>query len=70
MLMTKTARLTETEVEFYTREGYLIYDRPVDERQAAGTYTIDFSAHDDTPVLYAAIVTGRYRQRIRFSNQP
>ena len=55
------------QITIYIRGG-LIYDRPLDKHQQAGTYTIEFSAHDDTPVLYGAIVTGRYRQRIKFLN--
>jgi len=55
-------------ITVYIRGG-LIYDRPVDQRQRAGTYTIDFKGYDDTPVLYASIVTGRYRQKVRFTNQ-
>lgn len=57
------------QITIYIRGG-LIYDRIKDEHQDAGTYTIEFNAHDDTPVLYAAIATGRYRQRIKFLNQP
>ena len=55
-------------ITVYIRGG-LIYDRLVDQRQRAGTYTIDFNAHDDTPVLYASIVTGRYRQVVKFANK-
>jgi hypothetical protein len=55
-------------VTVYIRGG-LVYDRPVDQKQRSGTYTIDFNAHDDTPVLYASIVTGRYRQVIKLINQ-
>ncbi|GEM_PF-447710 len=56
------------QITVYVRGG-LIYDRPVDEFHQAGTYSVDFFAHDDTPVLYASIVTGRYRQRIKFDNR-
>ena len=53
------------------KRGGLIEYRPVDEHQAAGTYTIEFTAsEDDPPVLYAIIVTGRYRQVATFYNQP
>lgn len=55
-------------VTVYIRGG-LVYDRPVDQEQRAGTYTIDFNTHDDTSVLYASIVTGRYRQVIKFIHQ-
>jgi len=55
-------------ITIYIRGG-LVYDRPVDRHQLAGTYTIDFTAHDDTPELYASIVTGRYRQVVKFPNK-
>ena len=49
--------------------GGLILDRPVDEEQAAGTYTIEFTPSADQPKeLYASIVTGFYRQTARFEN--
>lgn len=56
------------EITIYERGG-LIYDRPVDIQHRAGRYTFEFFAQDDTPALYAAIVTGRYRQRIKFFNK-
>jgi len=48
--------------------GGLIYDRPLDKRQKAGTYTIEFKTLDDAPQLYVAIVTGQYRQRIKIAD--
>ena len=57
------------QITIYIRGG-LIYDRIIDEQQLAGTYSTEFTAHDSTPVLYASIVTGLYRQRVKFSNQP
>jgi hypothetical protein len=56
-------------VAVYERGG-LIHDRLIDERHRAGTDTLEFNARDDIPVLYAAIVTGRYRQTTRFINSP
>ena len=50
--------------------GGLIYDRPLDKYQESGTYTIEFKISDDAPELYAAIVTGQYRQRTKFVNLP
>ena len=55
-------------ITVYIRGG-LIYDRIVDEDQIAGAHTVEFTAHDDTPLLYAAIAVGRYRQTIKFANQ-
>jgi photosystem II stability/assembly factor-like uncharacterized protein len=57
------------QITLYERGG-LIHDRPVDEHQRAGTYTIELNAHDDVPVLYASIVTGRYRHMIKLDDQP
>ena len=48
--------------------GGLIHDRPIDEFHLAGTYNIELTAEDDTFPLYAAIVTGLYRQNIRISD--
>jgi len=50
--------------------GGLIYDRPLDKYQESGTYTIEFKISDDAPELYAAIVTGQYRQRTKFVTLP
>ena len=51
--------------------GGLILDRPVDEQQTAGTYTLEFVPSANQPKeLYASIVTGFYRQTARFENQP
>ncbi len=49
--------------------GGLIYDRPVEKRQKAGTYTIEFTPSDDTPVLFVSIVTGLYRQTAQLIDQ-
>ncbi|MFT4542236.1 MAG: photosystem II stability/assembly factor-like uncharacterized protein [Planctomycetota bacterium] len=49
--------------------GGLIYDRPVDEHHEAGTYTIRWAPHDDTPIFNASLVTGMYRQQIKFDNR-
>ena len=57
------------QITLYERGG-LIHDRPVDGHQRAGTYTIELNAHDDVPVLYASIVTGRYRHMIKLDDQP
>jgi photosystem II stability/assembly factor-like uncharacterized protein len=57
------------EITIYERGG-IIHDRIVDERQKAGTYTIEYVPHNDIPVLYASIVTGLYRQRAQFINHP
>ena len=50
--------------------GGLIYDRPLDKYQESGTYTIEFKIPDDSPELYAAIVTGQYKQPSKFVNLP
>jgi hypothetical protein len=50
--------------------GGLIYDRPLEKYQTAGTYTIDLKTPDDAPQLYVAIVTGQYRQRTKFVDLP
>ena len=50
--------------------GGLIHDRPLDAFQRAGTYTIEFKTPDDAPDLFAAIVTGPYRQRTKFVDLP
>jgi photosystem II stability/assembly factor-like uncharacterized protein len=57
------------QITVYERGG-LIHARLIDEGHRAGTYTIEFNARDNTPVLYASIVTGRYRQKTRFRNPP
>ncbi|MFT4537779.1 MAG: photosystem II stability/assembly factor-like uncharacterized protein [Planctomycetota bacterium] len=56
------------EITIYLRGGP-IYDRPIDKRQVAGSYSFTYTPYDNTPVLYAALVTGDYRQRVRFDNQ-
>ena len=57
------------QITIYERGG-LIHDRIIDEPQPAGTHTIEYTFADDAPTLYASIVTGLYRQRIKLPNQP
>jgi hypothetical protein len=59
--------------------GSLIYDRPVDTFQRAGTYTIEWEHPDDytiqwehpefAPELFVSIQTGKYRQWEKFVQQ-
>lgn len=51
------------QITIYERGG-LIFDRPVDEPMRAGTYRLDVVFGANAPRLFAAIVTGDYRQRI------
>jgi hypothetical protein len=57
------------QITFYERGG-LIYDRPVDKRQKAGTYTIEFTPDDGTPALFVSIVSGFYRQTAQLIDRP
>ena len=50
--------------------GGLIYDRPLEQYQKAGTYTIEFKATGDAEVLFASIVTGDYRHRTEVIELP
>ena len=42
--------------------GGLLYDRPVDECQKAGEYTIEIETPAEEPELFVSIETGDYRQ--------
>jgi photosystem II stability/assembly factor-like uncharacterized protein len=67
------------QITVYVRGG-LIYDRPVDEHQQAGTYTIEVNTADtprelqfnsrDRTSFYVSLVTGRYRQTIKLVDLP
>jgi hypothetical protein len=50
--------------------GSLIYDRPIDEFQRAGTHTLEFHTPADAPQLYVSIQSGDYRQWTKFVPQP
>lgn len=39
-----------------------IHDRPLEEFQKAGSYSIECKTSNDEPELYVSIVAGRYRQ--------
>jgi photosystem II stability/assembly factor-like uncharacterized protein len=46
--------------------GSLLYDRPVDEFQRSGTYSMEFDTPEDAPDLYVSIQTGDYRKWTKF----
>ena len=49
--------------------GGIIYDRPVEKLQKAGTYTLSFTPEDDDPTLFVSIVTGLYRQTAQLTDR-